>query len=85
MHNIQILHDPIWLKQAKGVGIKKNAIMLSGLIFIIFFSRLGIINRVFLAMMCSTSLIFIIKGKTYSNILEETKYDMNIAGQEVRL
>ena len=65
IHKVPILSDPQVKSQARSVGKKKNVILIGGLLFTVFFTRMGVINRVLIALFGCTSLIFFMKSKTY--------------------
>ena len=59
--------------------------MLSGMLFFFFYTRLGIFNRILVALVACNSLIFFNKCVFYQKIVEEVAQEMTLTGQEARI
>ncbi len=63
----------------------KNATMMTCILFMLMYKRIGIINRVMLGLITCECIIFLNKTHFYKMIVEDVAQDMTLAGQEARI
>lgn len=59
--------------------------MMSGMLFFLFYSRMGMFNRLLVALIGSNSVIFFNKTIFYMQCVEEAAQEMTLTGQEARI
>ena len=60
-------------------------ILVAGFGFFIMYNRMGIINRLLLALVSCNVAVFVSKGMFYSSVVENAAAEMSITGQETRI
>ena len=63
----------------------RGVIMLSGVLFFLFYTRMGIFNRMLFGLVVCNSLIFFNKTIFYQRVIEEVAHEMTLTGQEARI
>uniref|UniRef100_A0A7S3N8U3 Uncharacterized protein n=1 Tax=Euplotes harpa TaxID=151035 RepID=A0A7S3N8U3_9SPIT len=84
-HQVPILKNNSRKKRIKMLGFYRNAIMVSGIMFMIMYSRIGLLNRLLISLVVTNLLNFATKGYFYSEIIEECADEMSLVGQEARI
>jgi hypothetical protein len=63
----------------------RGIIMMSGVMFFFFYTRMGMLNRILVALVGSNSLIFFNKSVFYQQVVEDVSQEMTLSGQEARI
>jgi hypothetical protein len=71
--------------KARKTQMFRGAVMLSGMLFFFFYTRMGVFNRILVALVACNSLIFFNKCIFYQKIVEEVAHEMTLTGQEARI
>ncbi len=66
--------------KARKTNLIRGVIMLSGVLFFLFYTRMGIFNRMFFGLVVCNSLIFLNKTVFYQRIVEEVAHEMTLTG-----
>ena len=84
-HKIPLLKDHARMKKIKRLGMIKMGLMVSGFVFFLFYSRIGLLNRLTLALVATNVSLFLCKGYSFSRVVEDSSDEMSIVGQEARI
>ncbi len=71
--------------KARKTNMMRGVIMLSGVVFFLFYTRMGIFNRMLFGLVVCNSLIFFNKTIFYQKVIEEVAHEMTLTGQEARI
>ena len=64
------------------MGLLRYAVMGTGLIFFFFVSKIGVLNRLMLTLVGCQGMVFLVKGRFYSQVINDALPKMSLAGQE---
>ena len=66
--------------KARKTNMLRGVIMLSGVVFFLFYTRMGIFNRMLFGLVVCNSLIFFNKTIFYQRVIEEVANEMTLTG-----
>ena len=84
-HKIPLLRDNTRKRKIQALSTAKNSIMISGLVFFLMYSRVGILNRMMIALIATNLMTFATKGYFYSKVIEGASEELSLVGQETRI
>ena len=84
-HKIPILKEMGRKKKIKNLNMAKNCIMVSGLVFFLMYSKIGILNRMMIGLIATNMMTFVAKGYFYSKVVEDAAEELSLVGQETRI
>ena len=84
-HRIPFLKNKLRQQKMSQLSTLKSVVMVSGIGFFAFYNRMGIINRLLLALVSCNLIIFVTKGRYYSRLIEDAATEMSLIGQETRI
>lgn len=84
-NDVPLLKDKGRKKKVRMLAMARNGIMVSGVVFFLMYSRVGMLNRLLIALISTNLMIFVTKGYFYSKIVEDSAEELSLTGQETRI